>query len=125
VTTGIRNYPRKVLSDREKTIRATLARVPASTSSGGAPTDASYLTLATNATLTVERVFTPGTNLAGVDAGAGGTYTLNTGALLLNKHALVANFTITAGYAAVIPRYIEVGSGFTLEVGADSDLEVL
>ena len=35
------------------------------------------------------------------------------------------NFTITAGYSSVISRYVEVGSGFTLEVGADSDLEVL
>jgi hypothetical protein len=31
VTVGIRNYPRKVLSDRESTIREALSRVPAST----------------------------------------------------------------------------------------------
>ena len=124
MTVGIRNYPRKPLSEREKTILAALARVPASTA-GGAPSDASYLTLATNATLTVERVLTPGTNMVGTDAGAGGTYTLGTGYLLLNLHVIPANFTITAGYSSVISRYVEVGSGFTLEVGADSDLEVL
>lgn len=46
-------------------------------SGSGAPTDAQYLTLATNATLSVERVLTPGTCLSAADAGAGSTYTLN------------------------------------------------
>lgn len=43
---------------------------------GGAPETAQYLTLATDGTLTSERVFTPGTGLAGTDAGAGSTYSL-------------------------------------------------
>lgn len=42
---------------------------------GAAPSNAQYLTLAADATLTVERVFTPAPGLACVDAGAGGTYT--------------------------------------------------
>src|SRR5215213_1185974 len=42
-----------------------------------APTNAQYITLATNATLTVERVLTAGTNIAFVDAGAGSTLTVN------------------------------------------------
>lgn len=42
----------------------------------GAPTNASYLTLATNATLSNERVFTPGRNLKSTDAGVGSTYTV-------------------------------------------------
>lgn len=41
-----------------------------------APTNAQYLTLATDATLTVERVFTPSTGLTAVDGGAGGAYTM-------------------------------------------------
>lgn len=41
-----------------------------------APVDAQYLALATNATLTVERVFTPSTGLTAVDGGAGSAYTL-------------------------------------------------
>ncbi len=41
-----------------------------------APTNAQYLALATDATLTDERVFTPSTGLTAVDAGAGSTYTL-------------------------------------------------
>jgi hypothetical protein len=43
---------------------------------GGAPDDAQYVTLATNGTLTNERVLTPGNGLAGTDGGAGSTYTL-------------------------------------------------
>src|SRR5215213_4983794 len=46
-------------------------------SGSGAPVDAQYITLATNATLTVERVLTAGTNIAFVDAGAGSTLTVN------------------------------------------------
>jgi hypothetical protein len=41
-----------------------------------APANAQYLTLATDATLTVERVFTVGAGLTAVDAGAGSTYTI-------------------------------------------------
>lgn len=43
----------------------------------GAPTDASYVTLGTNASLSNERVLTPGTGLLGSDAGANGNYTLS------------------------------------------------
>ena len=42
----------------------------------GAPETAQYLTLAADATLTVERVFTPSTGLTAVDSGAGAAYTL-------------------------------------------------
>ncbi len=47
------------------------------TVTAGAPVNAQYLCLATNATLTVERVFVPGTGLSAVDGGAGGNYTLS------------------------------------------------
>ena len=48
------------------------------TSSGGsgAPTDAQYVTLATNGDLSAERVLTAGTNISLTDAGAGGTITI-------------------------------------------------
>ena len=42
-----------------------------------APVSAQYLALATDATLTAERVFTPGTGLRATDGGAGAAYTLN------------------------------------------------
>lgn len=45
---------------------------------GGAPTDAQYLVLATDATLTNERVFTPGTSLSVTDNGAGLGYDVDT-----------------------------------------------
>lgn len=46
------------------------------TLSGGGDTTAQYLTLATSATLTNERVFTAGTGISVTDAGAGSTYTV-------------------------------------------------
>jgi hypothetical protein len=45
-------------------------------STGGAPSGASYITLATDATLTNERVFTAGTGISVTDGGAGSTYTV-------------------------------------------------
>lgn len=42
-----------------------------------AAASAQFLTLATDANIPNERVFTPGTALSGVDGGAGSTYTLN------------------------------------------------
>jgi hypothetical protein len=60
--------------------------------SGGAPVDAQYLTLATNGSLTVERVFTPSAELTGTDAGAGSTYTLSiTAAAVTNAMLAVMN----------------------------------
>jgi len=43
---------------------------------GGAPTNAQYVTLATDATLSVERVLTAGTGIGLTDAGAGSTVTV-------------------------------------------------
>ena len=43
---------------------------------GGAPTSAQYLALATDATLTAERVFTPSTGLKATDGGVNGAYTV-------------------------------------------------
>ena len=44
---------------------------------GGAPTNAQYITLATNATLTHERVLTAGTGITLTDGGAGGNLTID------------------------------------------------
>ena len=54
--------------------------VPSSTfagGGGGAPTNAQYLTLTTNGTLSDERVLTVGAGLGSNDGGAGGNYTLS------------------------------------------------
>lgn len=45
---------------------------------GGAPTDAQYLVLVADATLTDERVLNPGTSLSVTDNGAGGNYDIDT-----------------------------------------------
>jgi len=45
---------------------------------GGAPTDAEYVVLALDATLTAERVLTAGTGISLADGGAGGNATLST-----------------------------------------------
>lgn len=50
--------------------------IAASGGGGGAPTDASYVTLGTNGTLTDERVLTAGTGISITDAGAGSTVTV-------------------------------------------------
>ena len=62
---------------------------------GGAPTNAQYLTLATDPTLTDERVLTAGTNIKAVDAGAGGALTLSVGTekFLLNGVIIPASFS--------------------------------
>ena len=56
---------------------------------GGAPTGAQYVTLATDATLTNERVLTAGTNVSLVDAGAGSTLTVNASTQLYAGSATV------------------------------------
>ena len=50
---------------------------PASGGGGGAPTNAQYVTLATNGTLTQERVLTAGTGITLTDGGAGGNLTID------------------------------------------------
>jgi len=45
-------------------------------------------------------------------------------ALALSQHVISTNFVITAGNSAYVVRYIEIGSGITLEIGSDSDLEI-
>lgn len=57
-----------------------MAKAVAGGVGGGAPTTSQYLTLATDGTLTNERVLTPGSGLTGTDGGAGSTYTLAVGA---------------------------------------------
>ena len=51
--------------------------VTISASGGGAPTDAKYVTLSTNSTLSDERVLTAGTGIDLTDGGAGSTATLS------------------------------------------------
>jgi len=61
---------------------------------GGAPVDAEYLVLSADATLTDERVFTAGTGIAVVDAGAGGAFTVSVDLTLAE---LLVNGNTTGG----------------------------
>jgi hypothetical protein len=67
---------------------------------GAAPNSPSFLTLATNAQLTSERVFTPGSNITATDGGAGSTYTVN-----LSATPSVTSVTmVTMAFNAVYPN---------------------
>ena len=80
---------------------------------GGAPTTSQYITLATDGTLTAERVLSPGAGLTGTDGGAGGNYTLAVGAgtgITVNADDVAVNFaaqsdqeTATSNVLAVTP----------------------
>lgn len=95
-------------------------------SGGGAPTGAQYLTLATDSGLTVERVFTPGTNMSAVDSGAGAAYTLNvpnlagdvTGALATNVVARVNGATYPAAGALTVGTIPRVTGASAVAYGA-------
>lgn len=56
----------------------------------GAPTDAQYVTLATDATLSNERVFTAGQNVKVTDGGAGSTYTVDVGAESFKRTGIIS-----------------------------------
>jgi len=56
----------------EKELNRSAVIEPSAGAGGGAPADATYLTLSTNATLSAERVATAGANIALSDGGAGG-----------------------------------------------------
>ncbi len=84
---------------------------------------AQYLTLAANATLTNERVFTPSSGLTAVDAGAGAAYTL-TADLVTGKNQ--ANSTVVGGtltaqtltlQANLVDVFPVILSGTQLKVG--------
>ena len=64
-----------------------------------APKTTQFLTLAADSGLDNERVFTPGPNLRGTDAGAGAAYTLNTG-LGASRYLLEDHFIAVYGNTA-------------------------
>lgn len=91
--------------------------------SGGAPSNAQYLVLTANATLTVERIFTPGTALAGVDGGAGGAYTLSHAQVatgdLHQDYPLLAGTETISGVWTFSSRLLMTGR---LEAGQGADV---
>lgn len=88
-----------------------------------APSDARYLVLAANGTLTQERVLTPGTGIGGADGGAGSTYTLsNTGVLSVAKSgstALTGAVTLSAGANVTLSQ---VGQDISIAAAGSGDV---
>ena len=91
-------------------------------SGGGAPTDAQYLTLSANASLTGERVFTPGTGLTGTDAGANSTYTLaiNNGVVATVSGTTFTQLSGSLQRTSSGLSYIVAGKGITVVSGTAS-----
>ena len=90
----------------------------------GAPTNAQYVVLATDSTLTDERVLTAGSGLTMTDAGAGSTITLNVGAgtdITVNADDIQVNRSTLA--TAFAGNGLANG-GSTLNVGAGTDITV-
>jgi hypothetical protein len=71
---------------------------------GGAPTNATYVTLSTDATLTQERVLTAGSGITIVDAGAGSTVTISAsgGGATLTAATITVPFELQAQTATVV-----------------------
>lgn len=87
--------------------------------SGGAPTDAEYVVMALNGTLTNERVLTAGTGISLTDGGAGGSATIaNTG---------VTNIVVTAPISSTFgstPTLSLTASGVSAGSYTNTDLTV-
>ena len=91
---------------------------------GGAPTDAQYLTLALNGTLTQERLLVAGNGLTLTDGGAGGNATLAVGA---GSYITVAADTVAVNLSTLTPAIAGdglTGTGSTLAVGAGDGISV-
>ncbi len=95
------------------TKKATVQDILALASSGGAPADASYVTLGTNGTLTSERVLTAGTGISVADGGAGSTATVtNTSPMVQSSYV-----TIASDANLTSERVLTAGSGISITDG--------
>lgn len=91
---------------------------------GGAPEDAQYVTLATDATLTNERVLTAGSGISITDGGAGSTVTVTaTGAGLAPDSAQY--ITLATDITLTNERVLTAGSGISItDGGAGGNLTI-
>lgn len=91
---------------------------PAGAGTSSVVTGASFLTLALDAGLAAERLFTPGAGLGAVDGGANGAYTLGVDATVARS-----TWAIIAGLGLVTGGNLSAG-GTTLDVGAGTGITV-
>ncbi len=100
---------------------------------GGAPTNASYIVLGTNASLSAERALSIGTGLASTDGGAGGTLSIAlgththsagdiaSGTVALARGGLAADISTTGGTGQFL-RQTSAGGPVSVGVIAATDL---
>jgi len=85
---------------------------------GGAPDDAQYVVLALDATLTNERVLTPGTSMQLTDGGAGGLVTLDV------EHLEFVAVAANPGGTAANTLYMDDGTNFDADTVVMGDFSV-
>ncbi len=94
---------------------------------GGAPTGAAYLALATDATLSAERVLIPRDSLVAVDAGANGNYTVDWHPLDRGVFWLAEEFfggTSSSGQVGALGwKHVEAGTGGYNYPGRSGDVD--
>jgi hypothetical protein len=98
---------------------------------GGAPTNASYVVLGTNASLSAERVLVVSTGLSSTDAGANGNLTIalathaasfiGSGTVALARGGLAADISTTGG-AGFVLKQTSAGAAVTVAAIAATDL---
>lgn len=81
-----------------------------------APKDAQYVALATNGTLTNERVLTAGTGISVTDAGAGSTVTVATSAILPTLVDAKGDLIVATAADTVARLAVGATNGFVLTV---------
>jgi|688.fasta_scaffold110699_5 hypothetical protein len=90
---------------------------------GGAPTNASYLVLGTNASLDSERVLTIGTGLVATDAGANGNYTIALGSHTHNASDVQAG-TLALARGGLAADISTTGPGFLRQTSAGAAVSI-
>jgi hypothetical protein len=119
--------------------------IAATGGASGAPSDAKYLTLATDNDLTDERVFTAGTGISTTDAGAGSTFTVAidnstvatlTGSQFSGNVGITGSLGVESGAVFRIPSsgslqllsdgtsYLRAGSNVTITSGSSGTITI-
>lgn len=90
---------------------------------GGAPTNAQYLTLALDSTLTAERVLTPGAGISFVDTGANGTLTITADVALSVANTWSALQTFNANMVRIVPGADSGTTAGLININASEQLD--
>jgi hypothetical protein len=94
-----------------------------SSSSTGAPVDATYLTTSSNGTLTHERVLTSGDNIDVIDNGANSTFVINALKQKVTLSGIISPPTLTADQNDYNPSGLSTAS--TIRISSDSSYRAI